>query len=460
MSTDIYGVRVLAVHPDELRIRFRIFAVYYDTAGQTYDPVPDDPSFFFSLLWEQGPLYELIDVNTRLDGEWVDANTRRFVSRVERLATRNHPPTPEQWKDLHDFYYDRDGGWKDEDLLVQFDYDVYVTDRRWIESFDEDEAWGTTAFPYNADVWTAEDAPYIPDLAEPVFTVSPFDVTKGEVEYDNVSGAEFSDDGRYLGVCSDKGLVWVYDTTDWSQVVHLSTGEDWIVPLMAWVPGEPVITLKNYCSEPDEDDRTQWAYDVDARAEVEAPFQPGRVRSRDGGYWTGNYGNKDGGSDICAPGRPPIPSSVAGGDWDPIQCESFAGDGSRLFLGAQENLYVLDPATGQITDKVMDASKRLFQLAASPDGAYLAVGSFTRKLPYVNIRGDKRPHELCVWRTSDMKIIMGRQLTTWVEAMAWSADGQWLAVTMEPTADGLSFSGKSQLVVYRMGPSQPPFPVE
>ncbi|MEU6721244.1 hypothetical protein ABZ897_58185 [Nonomuraea sp. NPDC046802] len=274
MSTDIYGVRVLAVHPDELRIRFRIFAVYYDTAGQTYGPVPDDPSFFFSLLWEQGPLYELIDVDTRLNGEWVDANARRFVSRVERLATRNHPPTPEQWKELHDFYYERDGGWKDEDLLVQFDYDVYVTDRRWIELFSEDEAWGTTALPYNADVWTAEDAPYIPDLAEPVLTVSPFDVTKGEVEYDHVSGVEFSDDGRYLGLCSDKGRVWVYDTADWSQVVHLSTGEDWIVPLMAWVPGEPVITLKNYCSEPDEDDRTQWAYDVDARAEVEAPFQP------------------------------------------------------------------------------------------------------------------------------------------------------------------------------------------
>lgn len=212
--------------------------------------------------------------------------------------------------------------------------------------------------------------------------------------------------------------------------------------------------------EPDDDDRTQWAYDVDARAEVDAPFQPGRVRSRDGGYWTGNYGNKDGGSDICAPGRPPIPSSVAGGDWDPIQCESFAGDGSRLFLGAPENLYVLDPASGLVVDKVMKASECLFQLAAGPDGAYLAAGGFSRKLPYLNIRGDKRPHEICVWRTSDMKILMGRQLTTSVSAMAWSPDGQWLAVTVEPTAEGLSFSGTSQLMIYRMGPSQPPFPVE
>ncbi|MFG2089157.1 MULTISPECIES: WD40 repeat domain-containing protein [unclassified Spirillospora] len=460
MSTDIYGVRVLAVHPDELRISFRIFVVYYDTHSQTYGPEPDDPTFFFSLLWERGPLHDRIDVATSLDGEWIDANTRRFVSGVERLATRNHPPSPEQWKELCDFYYEHGGYWQDEDLLVQFDYDVYVTDRRWIESFSEGDAWGTTAFPYNADMWTAEDAPNIPDLTAPALTVSPFDVTTGDIKYDGVIGAEFSDDGRYLALCSDKGRVWVYETTGWSQVVHVSSGVEWILPLMAWVPGEPVITLKNYCSRPDEDDRTQWAYHVDARAEVGAPFQPGRIRSRGGGYWTGNYNNRDGGIDICAPDRPPIPTSVAGDGWDPIQCESFAGDGSHLFLGARENLYVLDPATGRIKDKVMKASTCLFKLAASPDGAYLAASSFSRKLPYLDVYGHKRPHELCVWRTSDMKIIMGRQLTTWVKAMAWSPDGQWLAVTVEPTTRSLSLNGRSQLMIYRMGPSQPPFPVE
>ncbi|WP_327327987.1 hypothetical protein OG735_39730 [Streptomyces sp. NBC_01210] len=45
---------------------------------------------------------------------------------------------------------------------------------------------------------------------------------------------EFSDDGKYLAVCSDQGRVWVYDTADWSETVHTHAG-DRIVPLMMWV---------------------------------------------------------------------------------------------------------------------------------------------------------------------------------------------------------------------------------
>ncbi|MGR6998003.1 hypothetical protein ACU686_07715 [Yinghuangia aomiensis] len=50
MSTDIYGVRVLDVDPKELRVRFKVFAVYYDTGSETFPPVPDDSAFFFFLL--------------------------------------------------------------------------------------------------------------------------------------------------------------------------------------------------------------------------------------------------------------------------------------------------------------------------------------------------------------------------------------------------------------------------
>ncbi|MEU6034518.1 hypothetical protein ABZ801_03850 [Actinomadura sp. NPDC047616] len=451
MSTDIYGVRVLDVDPDKLRISFRVFVVYYDTAGQTHAPVPDDPSFFFYMLWTKGRLRELIDVDTALDGQWVDANTRRYVSRVERIAGRNHPPTPEQWERLYDFYYERHGGWKDEDLLVQWDYDVYVTERRWIEGIEAGEAWGTTFFPCNADTWTDDDAPHIPDLAGPVVTINPFDSASGDTAYDHLSGLEFSDDGRYLALVSN-ARIWVYDTADWSEVAHVSLGDGWLVPLLMWVPGEHVVTVKSYRSKPDEDDGAQWAFDVDARTEVDAPFQPGRIRSRTGGYWIGNYNNEDGGYDIHAPGRPPRPTSVAGGEWDPIQRGSFAADGSRLFLGSQENLYVVDPATGEVVDKVVNASQRLFALASNPDGSYLAVGSFSRKLPYLLLGGDQRPHELCVWRTSDMKIIMGGQLTTYVEALAWSPDGRWLAAILDPVDADSSVKGQSQLAIYRMDP--------
>ena len=64
MATHIYGVRVLDIDPKEMRVRFKVFAVYYDTASETFPPVPDDPAFFFFLLWEA-----FQPVPTRVDHE-------------------------------------------------------------------------------------------------------------------------------------------------------------------------------------------------------------------------------------------------------------------------------------------------------------------------------------------------------------------------------------------------------
>lgn len=469
MSTDMYGARVISVDPGELRVRFKVFVVYYDPGSRTYPPVPDDPSFFFYLLWEgasgyqgdfrKGPLGTLVDVDTALDFAWVDANARRFVSRVERVATRNHPPTAEQWKQLYDFYYERGGAWKDEDLLVQFEYDVWVTDQRWLEPFREGNAWGTTTFPLNADTWAAEDAPHIPDLANPAVTRYPFSTATGGLAYDALTQLEFSDDGKYLATCSDKGRVWVYDTADWSEVVHTFAGDEWLVPLLMWVPGEHVLTVKAYSLPGDRETQKQWAFNVDTRTEVEAPFQEGHLRSRNGAYRLGPNDAGAGGYDLLPTERSPhrrVSHSGFAEDgsplWDPIQCKDFSGDGSQLFLGAQENLYVVDPATGDVVDKVMDASERLFQLASNPNGTYLAVGSFSRKLPYLDL-SEQRPHELCVWRIADKKIVMGRQLTTYVDALAWSPDGRWLAAALEPTTEGSFNRGKTKLVIFPTGPA-------
>ncbi|MEU8876227.1 hypothetical protein AB0D24_34830 [Streptomyces javensis] len=86
------------------------------------------------------------------------------------------------------------------------------------------DGWGSAAFPLNGDSWTAEDSPHIPDLARPAVTLRSFDTTTGSVEYDHVNAMDFSDDGKYLAVCSDQGRVWVYDTADWSEVVHTHAG--------------------------------------------------------------------------------------------------------------------------------------------------------------------------------------------------------------------------------------------
>lgn len=465
MSTDIYGVRVLDVDPKELRVRFKVFAVYYDTGSRTCPPVPDDPGFFFFLLWEaaqphapmdqRAPLGRMFEVDTMLDYAWVDANARRFVSRIERVATANHPPTPGQWERLHDFYYERGGSWKDEDLLVQFDYDVWVTDARCMETLAPGDAWATTIFPMNADTWTAEDAPHIPDLADPVRRISPFAGKKGDFKHQHVQDLVFSDDGKYLAASSWDGLVWVYDTADWSEVAHASAG-DWIVAMPMWVPGEHVLTVKSYSKLDDPDPAEQWAFDVRTRQETTAPYQFGHLRSHDGVHRITPNGGGEGGYDLHATDTLPQRTISHAGEWDPIQCKAFSADGSRLFLGAQQNLYVVDPVTAQVVGKVIDASERLFRLASSPDGAYLAAASFSRKLGYLGPFGEERPHELCIWRTADRRIVLGRQMETYVGALAWSPDGRRLVAALEPCDDSFA-NGQTEFAVFAMGPADLPF---
>ncbi|WP_171165235.1 WD40 repeat domain-containing protein [Streptomyces sp. I05A-00742] len=462
MSTDIYGVRVVSVSPQELQVRFQVFVVYYDTEVRTYSPVSDDLGFFFHLLWEgasgycgthrDGPLSKLVNVHTLGNHAWVDANARRFISGVEHVATRNHPPTDEQWGRLSDFYYERGGAWKDEDLLVQSTYDVRVTDRRWLEPLRVGDAWGTTAFPLNADTWTAGDAPHIPDLERPAVTLRPFTTATGDLKYDHLAQVAFSDDGSYLATASDQGRVWVYDTTDWTEVVHTSAGDVWDAPVTMWVPGEHVLTVKSSGEPGDSGIRPQWAFDVDARREVEIPFQEGHLRSRDGAYRIGPNETGDGSYDLLPTERSPHRHMSHAGHWDPVQCADFAGDGSRLFLAAEENIYVVDPATGEVVDRVADASDRLYSLASNPDGGYVAVGSASRKLGYLSL-GKTPPHEICVWRMADKKIVLGRHLKTYVNGLAWSPDGRWLAAALEPTAMGSFNRGRTELVIFPMGPA-------
>ncbi|WP_330358840.1 hypothetical protein [Streptomyces chartreusis] len=117
MSTDLYGIRVLDVAPDELRARLRVFVVYYDTHAQSHAPIPDDPSFFFQVLWEVArnqsitslhPL-RMVGTDEICDPEWVAANSHRYVRRIQQVALRNHPVADDGWGRLHDFYYERDG---------------------------------------------------------------------------------------------------------------------------------------------------------------------------------------------------------------------------------------------------------------------------------------------------------------------------------------------------------------
>ncbi|NBE99156.1 hypothetical protein FE391_37335 [Nonomuraea sp. KC401] len=172
MSTDLFGVRVLDLDHERRRVRFRVFVVYYEPSWGTDDLLPNDPSFFFRLLWEgaddvgghnSGPLADLVGLDEFLDEAWVVRHTHLFVAGVQRVATRNHPLDGDAWNRLAMFYYERDGGWQDEDLLAQGDYDVEVTDLRWLAPLRLGQSWGTTSYESEAaeaiDVETEYAAP-------------------------------------------------------------------------------------------------------------------------------------------------------------------------------------------------------------------------------------------------------------------------------------------------------------
>ncbi|MEV0345784.1 hypothetical protein AB0H88_08455 [Nonomuraea sp. NPDC050680] len=155
-----HGVRVLEL--DERRVRLRVFLADYDPSQPHRVLLPEGRSFFFGVLWQaadgeagrrRGPLNGLVPLEDTLDPDWVEANAGRFVESVERVGARNLP-AGDELADLYETHYtelDRrlhrwHERWEHEDLLLQADYDVVVTDARWLEPLREGQGMGT-GFP-------------------------------------------------------------------------------------------------------------------------------------------------------------------------------------------------------------------------------------------------------------------------------------------------------------------------
>ncbi|MFD1538485.1 hypothetical protein [Nonomuraea guangzhouensis] len=148
-----HGVRVLKL--DERRVRLRVFLADYDPGNL----LPEGPSFFFGVLWQaadgeagrrRGPLNGLVPLEDTLDPDWVEANAGRFIESVERIAARNLPAGDELAGFYETHYTELDRRlhrwherWEHEDQLVQADYDVVVTDARWLEPLPEGQGMGT-----------------------------------------------------------------------------------------------------------------------------------------------------------------------------------------------------------------------------------------------------------------------------------------------------------------------------
>ncbi|WBB59509.1 hypothetical protein O7599_28675 [Streptomyces sp. WMMC500] len=451
-----YGVRVLDLDPGRRRVRFRIFVVDYHPDRRWHAELPEDAGFFLSLLWESavgggGSLGGFLTWREPENDGWLAVNARWFVENVEPVAVRHHPPPDELWEHVaalrEEGIHQRDDGWPDEDRLVQADYEVQVTDPRWLEHLRPGLSWETGYYPDPTRRLRAGDAPHVPDLTEPEAVLAPFDGSDGSDGSAGSDGGDhvvvlaFSDDGRFLAVTSEDGELAVYDTADRSERLRAapaSAGRD-----IMWVPGRHVVTLK----EDGNDEVRPWAYDLDAGTETDVAVEPGRVRSRTGRFRV-EYG--EGGRVDFVSGQSSPDRTIRLGDPSSgrVRGVAFSADETRMFVAHDAQVHVVEPATGRVLDAVPVPGDWLNALAASPDGAYLAVAT--------EDWDDERRCTPDLYRVADRELIMRRpardpaQAGITAQALAWSPDGARLAAVVE-----------NEIHLFRVGlPDRPPARLE
>ncbi|MEU6034064.1 tetratricopeptide repeat protein [Actinomadura sp. NPDC047616] len=431
MSTDLYGARVLAVAPDRLSVRMRIFVVYYESAFREALDLPDDPVFFLRLLWDyadqwtsrgnppDGTLAEF-DYKVLMDDAWTEENTGSYVRSVQRVAERNAEPDADDWEHIHDFYYERHGGWVDEHRLVQADYVVRVTDPRWLTGVEPGYSWATVWYP--SPEFGGGDVPGELRFGEAVASLVPF---PGRTGGDPGAGAlAFSDDGTLLAVAGGHGEVVVYGTEGWTERARFTTPRPSSGMGLMWVPGRHVIVARPKIRyEP------QVAWDVDAGAGVEVPLEAGFVRSLTGRYRV-EFGEGPGVEFVSAP-HTTDRTVLLGIDPDADAAEfppdawavAFSSDESRMFAldgrGDPMRFSVLDPQDGRFLG-VVETDGDVTDFAASPDGTYLAVTEAVDDAVEPTLRQVDEGGRL----------VARARLRRRAGAVAWSPDGRFLAVDL------------------------------
>jgi hypothetical protein len=415
MSTDLYGVRVLEVDPDASRLRLRVFVVYYDTQYEYHQPVPDDRSFFVRILCDRDALGDDIDSESRFDEKYIDSNAFRFVDRFEELERRNFPV--ESYESLADFYYERSGGWENEEQLVQADYDVFVTRSEYLAPFEVGDSWGTTSYQTDSDALTLEDYPHVPDFHDLVRNFEPF--SDWEQEETVVSRMSFSHDGSKLLVVNGEGGFRIYDT---------STSE-W--PLLFEEP-----PMNNYLAEPGwtHDGRIAYSAGLDFIAlnfetkehEEFAPF--GASSSSDGKrFLSRQYDGThlqlfdERGEELFALELPQ--ESMVWADFD--------NSGQRGVIAVENTrMFALDLDADTIKNLEHD---RINALSVSPDGRYVLTSDYHSTFKVIRIEDDLVVRQ---WRVQN-------EIPT---AVAWSPAGDIVATSYTQT-NGLN----SRVFIHRTG---------
>ena len=143
--SDRYRIRVLAIDKPARRVSLRVFVVCYDSIV-VRQGIPTDASLFLRILCTGAmsvrteSLREIISDDQFFDEAWIDANTHRFIERVTRTRAQNDRPAKDKQPPM--FVAET---FMDEDILTQADFEVVVTDARWIEHLTVGMTWQTSA---------------------------------------------------------------------------------------------------------------------------------------------------------------------------------------------------------------------------------------------------------------------------------------------------------------------------
>jgi len=390
MSTDLYGIRILKKEPDQKKITMKVIVVYYDVAYESHEPLPTDKSMFLRVLWDRDAyIATKITMDEFLDEDWVNANTYKYIDHIKQLNTRNHPL--KDYTGYHDFYYG-DGPWKDEERLVQADYEVYVHDARLFEHLEEGQSWGTTSYQTRSFVHPGDAAPFMPDMASEI-KLEPFPgIEEGTEEL------LFTKDSSRLIASSSENEIVCYDTSTWQELWRVKFDE--MFGDMKINQEQGIVWLTGY-------NKIVGVVDIATGAVSEkTPKSMAKGFSRTGKYAV-EYGEDEfldfgDGRKIEQPGT--------------VEAVAFSQDDKLVALGGG-SYYIVDVWDPQTLERkyTITTGERTSRLAFSHDARYIAVVSFDK---------------LMIYETATGKLVMNKIKTdnTSFGNPAWSPDGRHFAI--------------------------------
>lgn len=230
MSAELYGIRVLEIKPIENKVQIQIFVINYDVIYKSHQPIPKDHSFFFRVLWDKGDtrfgeggsIGREVSVDDILNPKWVDKNTFKFIKKVERLSTANYPVED---YNIYEDIFDENETWEGENekKLVQAIFDVWVTDKKYLDHLSAGMSWKTAAYETNSLTISHDYLEGLPDMSNLIIRLEPFK-DKAQEE-GTISNALFSLDNAKLFVISDAGELVCYETKNWKEEWRYDTGE-------------------------------------------------------------------------------------------------------------------------------------------------------------------------------------------------------------------------------------------